>query len=140
MAVLHGKNGSMKIGVAASEVEETPVTNWTMTLTAENEEYVSNASSGWRQRVAGFKDATGSYDIVDLPTAVGKDGGAPGAELTVGADVGLVLYTNQDIWTFSSVLIESIEVNNPLDGIVSFTVNWVNNTAGGPTQSTGSAP
>jgi hypothetical protein len=59
MARYSSKDGTVKSGTT----EIKPVNNWKLTLSSENPKYVANDTSGWTGRVAGVKDASGSFDM-----------------------------------------------------------------------------
>jgi hypothetical protein len=59
MAVLSGKNGTLYLN--GSEI--TPVVNWKLTAQSSNPEYAANDTGGWKKRVAGVRDASGSLEI-----------------------------------------------------------------------------
>ena len=60
MAVLSGKSGTLNID--ADEV--TPVARWKLAVTSHNPEYAANDTGGWKQRVAGVRDSTGSFLVM----------------------------------------------------------------------------
>jgi hypothetical protein len=123
MAVISGKSGTLSYGGS----EEAEVLNWSLTTTSANDAYHSNDSGGWKKRVAGVKDSSGSFEMRDLPT------------MSEGDSAEAILYTNQDIYTVT-IIIDSINVNVDInDGTaVNWTVNFSGN--GAVVKTTGSAP
>ena len=59
MAVLSGKNGTLYVG--SNEVA--PVSNWKLAVTASQRDYTANDTGGWKKRVAGAKDCSGSFEV-----------------------------------------------------------------------------
>jgi hypothetical protein len=59
MAVLSGKNGTLFLG----STEITPVVNWKLVTSSNNPDYAANDTGGWKKRVAGVRDASGSLEI-----------------------------------------------------------------------------
>ncbi|MEE9603281.1 MAG: hypothetical protein V3V75_08255 [Thermoguttaceae bacterium] len=59
MAILSGKNGTLYI----SSSEITPVSNWRLRITSDNPNYAANDTGGWKQRAAGVRDSSGSFDV-----------------------------------------------------------------------------
>jgi len=121
MAVHSGKNGTLTI----AGQEETPVTNWKLTTSSANDAYAANDTSGWKKRVSGVKDSSGSFEMKDSPS------------VDEGDSIALVLYTGEDIFTLDAI-VESIDVETDMnDGtIVGFIVNFAGD--GAVTKSTGS--
>jgi len=56
MATISGKDGKVKIGPAS--VAE--ITRWSFTSTSSNQALVTSSTGGFRKRIAGVKDASGS--------------------------------------------------------------------------------
>ena len=73
-----GKNGSVKVGLTA--VAE--VTKWSFNPTSNNPSWASNAVAGFKQRVAGVQDGSGSFDF-KLKDATDWALFAPGVSLTL---------------------------------------------------------
>lgn len=59
MAVLSGKDGTLKLGGA----EVTPITHWKIEKTAASKAYSANDTGGARKRVPGAKDCSGRFEI-----------------------------------------------------------------------------
>jgi hypothetical protein len=91
MAAHSGKNGTVKWGGSA----EAHVTNWTLTTTSNNAAFASNDTSGWKTRVAGVRDSSGSFTMKDKPS------------FEEGYSAELILYTDARIYTVT-VVIDSI--------------------------------
>ncbi|MCE9604568.1 MAG: hypothetical protein K8U03_06640 [Planctomycetia bacterium] len=56
MSVMSGKDGKVMIGVATIA----DVTKWTLRTTSNNVAYASSSTAGFRRRVAGVKDGSGT--------------------------------------------------------------------------------
>jgi len=59
MAVLSGKDGTLYAG----DAEVTPLSNWKLSITADNPHYVANDTGGCKKRVAGARDSSGSFAV-----------------------------------------------------------------------------
>jgi hypothetical protein len=81
MSVLSGKNGTLFLG----STEITPVVNWKLVITSNNPDYTANDTGGWKQRVAGVRDASGSMEIkaTDDQTCPVEEGDTPTLALHV---------------------------------------------------------
>jgi len=123
MAVISGKDGTVTIGGSA----EAAVQDWFIEPFANLDDFATNDTAGWKNRVAGVKDTTGGFNMLDKPS------------FNEGDDVAFVGYTNQDIYS-QNVMIERIRVNCDMNtgAAVSFAVTFQGN--GALTISTGSAP
>lgn len=64
MAAHSGKNGDLYWGGS----QEDHVTNWALDTTSNNDAYASNQTAGWKNRVAGVRDSTGSFSMKDKPS------------------------------------------------------------------------
>ena len=74
MSVISGKDGTLHIG----DSEVTPMTNWTLEKTSSNKDYAANDTGGSKQRVAGVKDCSGSFEVKATDTGnVPLDEGDP---------------------------------------------------------------
>jgi hypothetical protein len=60
MANFSGKDGTIKVG--ATELNN--IEGWTLDIGGNTPNFVSNSTSGWNTRIAGAKDATGTFDYV----------------------------------------------------------------------------
>jgi len=123
MAVISGKEGTLEL----NDAEETPVTNIRVSITSANDAYAANDTAGWKKRVAGTKDSTGSFSMKDKPS------------VEEGDKRTLKVYTNQDVWT-QPIIIDSIDPEIDInDGTTTgFEVSFSGDGAGSWT--TGSAP
>jgi hypothetical protein len=122
MAALSGKDGTITVGGA----EIVPVIDWRLRTSANMSKFGANDTGGWKGGVSGVKDSSGSFNMNDKPT------------FNEGAEIALVLYTGQDIYTLATALIESIEaVTDMNDGtVVAFAVTFQGTSA--VAESTGS--
>ena len=59
MAVLSGKNGTLNLG----GFQVAPVSNWRLAVTSNNPNYAANDTGGWKQRAAGVRDSSGSFEV-----------------------------------------------------------------------------
>lgn len=116
MAVLSGKNGTLYLDGA----ESTPVSNWTIDISGNLKAYAANDTHGWKRRVSGVNDATGTFlvradDECNCPVTQGE---SYVAQLHV--DDTLLNYYNLRI------RIESIGVEDDIDDgeILNYTINW----------------
>jgi len=58
MAVLSGKDGTLYV----DDAEVTPVSDWKLSVTSDNPDYVANDTGGWKKRIDGVKDSRGSFE------------------------------------------------------------------------------
>lgn len=111
MAVISGKDGYATLD--ATEFNE--VASWSLSLESNNPSYACKATSGYKKRVAGVKDATASIEgyVSGKPTAPGTDG-------------ALVLYVNSSTTYTMNAICEgyTTEVNLEDGDIVSYTSEW----------------
>jgi len=100
MAILSGKNGTLYI----SSSEITPVSNWRLQITSDNPNYAANDTGGWKQRAAGVRDSSGSFDV-----KVDSGGNCPVEE---GDSITLKLHVDETGNNYYEVpaLIDRIEV------------------------------
>lgn len=120
MAVISGKNGSVG---SYSEI-----TGWSLNWTSNNPSYASSDTAGWKKRVAGMQDVTGSFE--------GKWDGS--AEVAAGDEVsGLVLNLDaSQSYTLDAVIDGvSFECNIDDGEIIGFSVDFSvrNTTSAAPT-------
>ena len=128
MAAASGQYGQIKIG-GSTLVE---CTEWTMNEEAAEHAYASCATSGWRKRVAGTKDVSGTAGGIFDPADPIH------GYVNIGDSVTLLLYYSASKYHSVPAVILSIETNvNIEDGeIVRWTINWGGN--GAPTMNSGS--
>jgi hypothetical protein len=111
MAVISGKDGYASFG--GTDFNE--VASWSLSLESNNPSYACKATSGYKKRVAGVKDATASIEgyISGKPTAPGSSG-------------ALVLYVDSSTTYTMDAICEgySTEVNLEDGDIVSYTSEW----------------
>jgi len=127
MAAASGQYG--QILVSGSTLVE--CTEWTMTEEVAEHTYASCSTSGWRRRVAGTKDTTGSCGGIFDPADPIHD------YVTVGSAVTLLLYFATAKYHSVPAMITSIETNvNIEEGeIIRWTINWGGNGASSLNQS-----
>ncbi len=128
MSVQSGKNGTVYVG----GTEKAPVTDWTLNRSVASAPYVANDTGGVTKRKAGAGDCTGSFNMVDSPSA-----SAP--TFNEGDEVTLFLWDGSTSYTVP-VLITLI------GAVANFTGTAVNSHAitfegnGAITEGTGSSP
>ncbi len=105
MATISGKDGKVKIGSATLA----DITHWTLRTQATLSAYASSATAGFRKRVAGIKDGSGSL--------AGKlDPGDPiSDDFDEGAAVTLLLYIDPTHFYTVPALIESLQLEVDID-------------------------
>lgn len=81
----------------------TKVLNWKYTRTSENHAFHTNESAGSRERIAGVKDCSGTFETLELPT------------FDEGAKRQAVLYDDVNIHT-GTIIIDSIDETCDIDG------------------------
>ena len=82
MAVISGKSGKVLIGATTLA----HITNWSLATVSRNPAYASSATGGYKKRVAGVKEASGTIAFkLDLADPLTDD-------FTEGAEVTLLLY------------------------------------------------
>lgn len=113
MAVISGKDGTVSVGGAVNDA-----TSWSISLTSNNPSWASPATSGYKQRVAGIKDTTGSYSA--------KANGT----LPVPGTHAAAVFTLDGTTTYSlNVFIDSVNVEVDMDDgdVVGYSVDWSGN-------------
>lgn len=121
MAVLSGKSGTLYLG----EDEVTPVSNWRLSIVSDNPDYAANDTGGWKQRAAGVRDCSGSFEI-----KVEDDGSCPVEE---GDDVALKLHVDGtgDNYYAVPAIIDQIQVDVDINEgrIVALAIDFSGNGA-----------
>ena len=104
MAVITGKDGSVAVGSAGSEVNVTKITSWSISVEADTLEFTNFGSGGWKENMGSLKSWSGSIE--------GFADTAQTATIAVGTTVSVVLveggagsstYTGDAIVTSKSV-------------------------------------
>ncbi len=121
MAVLSGKDGTLYLGA----VEVTPVSNWRLAITSFNPDYAANDTGGWKQRAAGVKDCSGSFEV-----KAEDDGNCPVEE---GDAISLKLHVDATGSNYYAVpaIVDRIEVDVDVNRgrIVAFAIDFSGNGA-----------
>ncbi len=119
MAAASGQYG--KIMVGGSTLVE--CTEWSMQEQVAEHAYASCATSGWKKRVAGTKDVTGTCGGIYDPTAPIHD------YINIGDSVTLKLYLSTLAYHQVPAVVLSIETNlNIEEGeIIRWSMNWGGN-------------
>lgn len=122
MAAFSAKNAAVNKG-AAAVIE---VLEWELNPEQTTPDYRSSSSSGWAQRVSGFKDVTGSFRVLVDDTTPIWDTFSLGEEV---AD--LRMYEDAVNYHSGPAIISSIVPRADIDGdgIMEVTVNFVGNGA-----------
>lgn len=123
-----GKDGDVKIG-SASVAE---IRTWSFNPKSNNPSYASHATGGYKRRVAGVKDGSGSTSGAIAAASL------PFSDLNVGSDATLVLYLNATLNFSVPSVVDDLRVNVDIDNgeIVSWDMNF--STNGGWTNPGGS--
>jgi len=123
MSVVSGKNGTLTVdGVAV-----VALSNWTLRRTSNNPSFNTNDTGGSKDRVAGVKDATGTFQQKDAPI------------VEEGDLVKLQLYTGYTTFDMSAIIDEvsvPVDINDGAE--VTYDVAFSGRQA--ITESKGSAP
>jgi len=116
MSVKSAKNGSVAWGVGDTLVAD--VTDISITFDGDPKVYASSSTAGNRSRVAGHKDAEGSFTVKNDAVPGGLDEGTT-VELLIKSDTGVTLFDG-------SGLIGSISYSVPIESgeIVEATIAW----------------
>ncbi len=119
MSVISGKDGTLTVGGA----EITPVLDWRLETFATISKYGANSTGGWKGGKSGVKDSNGSFNVNDKPS------------FSEGDEIALVLYTDQDIYTLATALVERISVVTDMNEgtIVAFAVTFAGTSEVVPT-------
>ncbi len=119
MATISGKNGKVVIGSAALA----EITDWTFHATSTNHAYASSSTGGYRKRVAGVKDGSGSIGFKLDPAAPIT------SDLDEGSAVTLLLYVDETHFYSVPALIDAIHLavdiasGDVLGGTAAFSAN-----------------
>ena len=114
MAVVSGKDGTVSVGGAIADC-----TGWNLTMTSNNPAYASSSTSGYKNRVAGVKDASGSYSAK-------HNGSVP----TVGTATASASFTLDGTSSFSlNIIIDSVNIEVDMDDgdVVGYSVDFSGN-------------
>ena len=119
MAVISGKDGTLYI----TDVETTPVINWKLDKTSDNKAYHANSSAGSKERVAGVKDSTGSFEV--------KTDNTSNCPVDEGDGVTIELHVDDTDTNYYSVpcLISKVAVSVDIDTgeIVAYAIDFEGN-------------
>ena len=119
MAVLSGKNGNLYLGGA----QVAPVSNWRLAVSSNNPNYAANDTGGWKQRAAGVRDSSGSFEV-----KVDDSGNCPVAE---GDSAALELHIDASGNNYYAVaaIIDTIEVDVDISAgkIVAYIIDFSGN-------------
>lgn len=100
MATISGKNGKVMIGDAALA----EITDWTFHTTSVNHAYASSSTGGYRRRVAGVKDGSGTIGFKLDPDDPLTDAFDEGSSAT------LLLYLDETHYYTVPAVIDSLQL------------------------------
>ena len=100
MATISGKNGKVMIGATALA----EITDWTFHATSNNHAYASSSTGGYRRRVPGVKDGSGSIGFKLDPADPITD------DFDEGSVVTLLLYLDATHFCSVPAVIDSISL------------------------------
>jgi len=114
----HGKDGSLSVGATVVAIQ-----NWKITDTAGGEDVTATTDGGYYVPQGGVHKATGSFQAKWLATTTPQSQGfAKGTKVA-----NLVCYVNLANtigWTFTLAYIVSLEPENSVNGVVTYTCNF----------------
>ncbi|MHC4406550.1 MAG: hypothetical protein ACYTG0_43550 [Planctomycetota bacterium] len=97
---ISGKDGLVKAGAGGTQIAE--ITGWRFTKTSNNPAWASSDTGGYKTRVAGVKDGSGSIDF-KYSTATAQH-----TLIAEGTLVTLELYRNASLYISVPAVIDSI--------------------------------
>ena len=112
MAVISGKDGTVSFGGSAVA----DCTSWSITTTSNNPAYGSCDTGGWKKRVAGIKDSSGTF------TAKYN-----GAIAMAAGDTGSGVFTVDGTATYTvPIIIDQVQLEVDMDDgdVVGYSVDW----------------
>lgn len=120
-AGISGKDGDVKIGTTSI----CEIRKWSFNPKSNNPSYASNKTAGYKRRVAGVKDGSGSMEGAWDPATPAV------AVIDVGTDVTLKLYINATQFYSVPAVIDSFKVDVDVDGgeIISWSSDFATNGA-----------
>lgn len=127
MAAISGKNGSVETtsGSGGGDGAQAEITGWTFNTTSNNPSWASSTNPGYKKRVAGVKDATGTINGKYNAANAIFDTLAPGvtATLTLKLDSG-------NYYTVPAIIDDfNLEVDMDNGDVVGWTANFSSNGA-----------
>lgn len=119
MTTISGKNGKVMVGAAALA----EITDWTLHTTSRNHAYASSSTGGYRRRVAGVKEASGTIGFkLDVSSAITNT-------FDEGSSVTLLLHLDATHFYTVPAIIDSlrlavdISAGDVLSGTAAFSSN-----------------
>ena len=104
MAVITGKDGSVAVGSAGSEVNVSQVTSWSISIEADTLEFTNFDSSGWKENKGSLKSWSGSLEgIADTAQTATLDLGSTVSVVLVEGGSGSKTYTGEAVITSKNV-------------------------------------
>lgn len=116
MATISGKDG--KIEIDSTQLAD--ITSWTLNTTSNNAAYASSSTSGYKKRVPGVKDGSGSVQgKLDISDPITDD-------FEEGSAVTLKLYIDATRFYSVPAVIDSLAIDVDIDNgdVVPFTANY----------------
>jgi hypothetical protein len=116
MAVLSGKNGTLKLGATVV----TPISDWKLTLRSEQAAYVANDTGGAKRRLSGAEDCSGTFRC-----SVTDDGRCP-VRRNQPVTAQFHVDATMDNYYEASIVVEAIDVECDISSgrVVAFTVTF----------------
>ena len=118
---LAGSGGSVSIGTSNKVAE---IAEWTLNLSAEDIDVTSFDSQGWRDRLVGIREWSGSFSGNLAP---GDTSGQSSlfTSFANGAPISLTLQVNDNNQFAGSAYITGLSVETPVTDKVSFSCDFV---------------
>ncbi len=125
MPVLSGKRGTLFLDA----IEISPTSNWTISIAGNLKAYAANDTVGWKKRVAGVFDSTGTFEV-KISNEVGQDacpvekGGTYTALFYIDAVAAIPTG-----WYEVPIMVATIDVDDDIDDgeIAAFAITWEGN-------------
>jgi predicted secreted protein len=119
---LAGSGGSVSIGTSKNKVAE--IAEWTLNLSAEDIDVTSFDSQGWRDRLVGIREWSGSFSgNLDPSDTSGQS--SLFTSFANGAPISLTLQVDDDNQFTGSAYITGLSVETPVTDKVSFSCDFV---------------
>lgn len=118
-SAISGKGGDIRLGTT-SPVQFCEVTKWSFNPKSNNNSYASNCSGGFKRRVAGTKEGSGTVDGKWDPTAPPTDA------LDVGDSITLNLHYNATQKWIVPAVVDSMRIDVDMDSgdIVGWSIDF----------------
>jgi predicted secreted protein len=111
MAVITGKDGSVAVGSAGSEVNVSQVTSWSISIEADTLEFTNFDSAGWKENKGSLKSWSGSLEgFADTAQTATLDLGSTVSVVLVEGGSGSKTYTGEAVITSKNVSSSTAEL------------------------------